>query len=72
MWKLQLFNLNYDEKEKNAVREVLDAGWLTMSKRNIEFEERFGRYHKSIFCLTVNSCTTALHLALIVAGGTDK
>jgi dTDP-4-amino-4,6-dideoxygalactose transaminase len=30
MWKVQLFKLNYDEKESKAVKDTVDSGWITM------------------------------------------
>ena len=33
MWKVQLFELNYDNLEQQAVKEVLDSAWITMGKR---------------------------------------
>jgi|GEM_PF-4375400 len=29
-WKVQLFKLNYDEREYNAVLDTLKSGWITM------------------------------------------
>jgi len=34
MWKVQLFKLNYDEKESKAVKDVVESGWLTMGEKN--------------------------------------
>ena len=69
-WKLQLFKLNYDTAEKDAVLSVLDSGWLTMGTKTIEFEDNF----KSLLnnggtqCLAVSSCTAALHMSLLALG----
>jgi len=30
MWKVQLFELNYDGRESKAVADVLKSGWITM------------------------------------------
>jgi len=30
MWKIQLFKLNYDEREVQAVAAVVKSGWITM------------------------------------------
>ena len=32
MWKVQLFELNYDHREENAVAEVLRSRWITMGR----------------------------------------
>ena len=44
MWKVQLFELNYDEQEKKAVADVLESGWITMGERTQAFERTFGEF----------------------------
>jgi len=53
-----------DDNEINAVTEVLKSGWLTMGERTFEFERSFAAYTDSPHAVAVNSCTSALHLAL--------
>lgn len=66
MWKIPLFDLNYDENETNAVLEVLRSRWLTTGPKTQEFEENFSRYLCSdVFSVAVSSCTAALHMALL-------
>jgi hypothetical protein len=36
--KVQLFKINYDEREYNAVPETLKFGWITMGQRTVDFE----------------------------------
>lgn len=66
MWKVQLFKLNFDEQESQAVKDVVDSGWLTMGEKTIGFEEAFsamlGEGSNSI---AVSNCTAALHMALL-------
>lgn len=33
MWKVQLFKLNFDGQEQEAVKEVLDSAWITWDKK---------------------------------------
>lgn len=65
-WKVQLFELNYCDKEKKAASEVIDERWLTMGKKTKEFEENFSEYLSSnVKCIAVSSATAALHLSLM-------
>jgi dTDP-4-amino-4,6-dideoxygalactose transaminase len=51
-------------REKAAVLEVLDSGWLTHGPRTNEFEERFASYVGTTHAIAMNSCTSALYAAL--------
>lgn len=67
MWKIPLFDLSFDDEEKNAVIEVLSSKWLTMGPKTKEFEEKFVEYHGGeVKCCAVSSCTAALHMALLL------
>ena len=67
MWRVQLHKINYNEREYQAVREVLDSGWLTMSQKTHDFEAAFSAFLGSnTQCLAVSNCTAALHMALLV------
>jgi dTDP-4-amino-4,6-dideoxygalactose transaminase len=46
------------------IAEVLASGTLTQGPRVDEFEERLRRHFDHPYAVTVNSCTSALHLAL--------
>lgn len=37
MWKVQLFKLNYDERESQAVKDVVASGWITMGEKTKVF-----------------------------------
>jgi dTDP-4-amino-4,6-dideoxygalactose transaminase len=55
-------------QEEKAVLEVLRSGWVSQGPRVAEFEQRFAEYVGAAHAVTVSSCTTALHLALLAAG----
>jgi len=69
MWRVQLHKINYDEREYNAVKEVLDSGWLTISEKTHSFEAAFSAFlgHDSK-SLAVSNGTAALHMALLALG----
>ena len=56
----------HGRREKKAVSDVLDGGWLTTGKKTQLFEKRFKIYKKTKFALALNSCTAALHLSLML------
>ncbi len=52
-------------EEKKAVQECIDSGWLGTGPKTFEFEKLFSNYKGKENALAVNSCTAALHLALL-------
>ncbi len=56
------------EREKQAVLEVLDSGWLTTGQRAKLFEERFAAKVGARHAVALNSATAALHLGLEALG----
>src|SRR5215471_9522084 len=56
------------EEEIDAVVQVLRSGWLTTGARTREFEAAFARYVGAANTVALNSCTAALHLALVAVG----
>jgi dTDP-4-amino-4,6-dideoxygalactose transaminase len=47
---------------------TLESGWLSTGPRVAAFERAFADYTGARYALAVNSCTAALHLALLAAG----
>ena len=56
------------EREKQAVLDVLDSGWLTTGPETRRFEERFAATVGARHAIALNSATAALHLALEAIG----
>ncbi len=68
-WKVQLFKLNYDEREYGAVMDTLKSGWITMGQRTLDFEEAYSRELKQDSkCVAVSNGTAALHIAVLACG----
>lgn len=66
MYKVPLFKLNYNSKEKKAIQKVLDTEWLTMGQQTISLEKKFSKLIKGkVSSIAVSSCTAALHLSLL-------
>ncbi|UCC43550.1 MAG: DegT/DnrJ/EryC1/StrS aminotransferase family protein [Candidatus Zixiibacteriota bacterium] len=58
----------FDDREAEAVRGVIDSGWLIQGPRVDQFEEKLSRYCGSRHCIAVTSGTAALHLSLMALG----
>jgi perosamine synthetase len=59
---------NFGERETAAVAKVLRSGWVGMGKETLAFEEELAAFLEVSHVVTVNSCTSALFLALLVEG----
>jgi perosamine synthetase len=60
------------EEEKQAVLEILDSGWLTHGPKNVAFEQAFAEYHAVAHAVSMNSCASALQVALEGQGITGE
>lgn len=58
----------FDDAEAAGVREVLASGWVVQGPRVAAFETAFCQFADLPHAVATTSCTTSLHLAMIVAG----
>ena len=56
------------EEEVEAVRQVIQSGWVSQGAKAAEFEAAIAGFVGARHGVATNACTSALHLALIVAG----
>ena len=61
---IPVFRPYYDEREEQAVLEVLRSGWIGLGPRTEQFEKEFAAKVGARYAVAVNSCTAALHIAL--------
>ena len=64
MNKIPLCAPDIDEDDIKNVVEALNSGWLAHGPKNEEFEAKFAEYCGVKYALSLNSCTSALELAL--------
>jgi dTDP-4-amino-4,6-dideoxygalactose transaminase len=72
-WRIPLADLNYDEREEQAVLEIVRSRWLTMGAVTERFESEFARSlapdgAQPPYTLAVANGTVALHLACRALG----
>lgn len=59
---------DFSEDEIAAVAEVMRKGWIGMGPETSAFETELADYVQAPHVVTVNSCTSALFLSLLVSG----
>ena len=61
---IQVFKPSLGEAEFDAVKKVMQSGWIGLGPITQEFEEKFSSYIGAKYAIGLNSGTAALHLAL--------
>jgi dTDP-4-amino-4,6-dideoxygalactose transaminase len=72
IYKVPLFDLNFDDKEVNAVVETLRTKWISTGPKCHEFESKFAEMLGSKYAISLSNCTSALHLAMVLLGIGNK
>jgi len=67
-YKIPLFDLNFDEKEEQAVLETIQSKWISTGPKTAAFEKKFASMLNAKHAVALSNCTVSLHLALKLAG----
>lgn len=62
------FKLHLTDADIGAVVEVLRSGWIGQGPRTAKFEAAFSQHQGGGHAVATNSCTSALHTALVALG----
>ncbi len=63
MYKIPLFDLNFDKEEEKAAIETIQSRWISTGPKNIELENKFASALGIEYSLALTNCTAALHIA---------
>lgn len=66
--RVPFFRPDIGRGEIDGTRSVLESGWLTTGEQVRQFQDEFAEYVQADYAVALNSCTAALHLALIGLG----
>jgi len=62
-YKIPLFDLNFDEREIEAVTETIHSRWISTGPKCEELEKQFVEMFDVNYAVSMSNCTDALHLA---------
>jgi len=61
---IRVFKPSYDNRELEAVAEILESGWVGLGPKTAEFERAFALFCDVEHCVGLNSGTAAINMAL--------
>ena len=67
-YKIPLFDLNFDEKEEQAVLETIQSKWISTGPKTAAFESKFAEMLYVDHAVALSNCTVSLHIALKLTG----
>lgn len=67
-YKIPLFDLNFDEKEEQAVVETIKSKWISTGPKTAAFENKFAQMLNVRYAVALSNCTVSLHLAMKLVG----
>lgn len=66
--KVPFLKLAVADSDVDAMVRVLKSGWLVLASEGRKFEQKFARFLGVKESVLTNSCTSSIHLSLIMAG----
>jgi dTDP-4-amino-4,6-dideoxygalactose transaminase len=66
--RIPLAKPSFDEREIEAIRRVLDSGWVVQASEVKAFEDAIAKMHQARHCIAVSSGTAALHICYLTLG----
>ena len=67
-FSIPLFDVNFDEKEAQAAYDTIKSKWVSAGAKCMQLEKAFCEQWNVKHALAVSNCTSALHMACILAG----
>lgn len=65
-YNIPITKVSLSDLEKEEVIKTLNSGWIVQGPKVAEFEREFSKFININYSVAVSSCTTALHLALLL------
>jgi perosamine synthetase len=65
-YNIPITKINLSDLEKEEVIKTLNSGWIVQGSKVAEFEKEFSKFVNVNYSVAVSSCTTALHLSLLL------